>query len=442
MSEKINIKQRQAYNYLRDDLHKFILYGGAGGGGKSWLGCEWLMQCGLYLPRTRWFIGRNNLKDCRASVLVTWYKVSSFHNFSGYRTSDDGIVFENGSEVIFLDLTYYPKKDPMYERLGSKEFTGGWIEEAGEVHFAAFDVLKSRVGRHMNDVYGIKPKILITCNPKKNWLYRDFYEPWKNGKLNPPYCYVNALPTDNPFLPEEYIQTLEDIKDVATKQRLLFGNWEYDDDPSVLMSYEKIVDLFTNTHVLGGNKYMTIDVARLGKDDTTIRIWQGLTSIKKLIIPKCRIDELATLIRRLQKEYAVPNSHTIADEDGVGGGLVDILRCRGFVNNSKPIPIRGEQKNYYNLRSQCYFKLADIVNENRMYLKDEPVNDRERVVKELEQIKQVDIDKDGKIKVIPKEIIKQTIGHSPDEADNLMMRMWFELVPVSRPPKATIARLR
>ena len=126
MSDRINIKQRKAYNLLRDEEHFFILYGGGGGGGKSWLGSEWLMQCCHNLAGTRWFIGRNNLKDCRESVSVTFTKVAAAHGFRDYKLTNDGIEFANGSTIVFLDLTYYPKKDPMYERLGSKEYTGGW----------------------------------------------------------------------------------------------------------------------------------------------------------------------------------------------------------------------------------------------------------------------------------------------------------------------------
>ena len=210
----------------------------------------------------------------------------------------------------------------------------------------------------------------------------------------------------------------------------MYGNWEYDDDPSILIEYDKIIDLFVNTHVQTGLKYITVDVARFGDDKTVIRVWNGLISIAKFKIDKCRMDDLASFIRKKQTEFSVPNSNTIVDEDGVGGGVVDILRCKGFVGNSRALIENGTNKNYSNLRSQCYFKLAALVNENKLYLPNESITDREIITQELEQIKQKDIEKDGKLSVIAKDDIKKNIGRSPDESDCLMMRMWFEIQPV------------
>lgn len=127
---QFNAKQLLALHYLADPVKRFVAYGGAAGGGKSWLGCDWLLRCCWAFPRTRWFVGRNNIKDSRESVLVTFRKVADSYNFNEYRLNDDGIKFRNGSEIILLDLTFYPKKDPMFERLGSKEFTGVGLRRA------------------------------------------------------------------------------------------------------------------------------------------------------------------------------------------------------------------------------------------------------------------------------------------------------------------------
>ena len=48
---------------------------------------------------------------------------------------------------------------------------------------------------------------------------------------------------------------------------------------------------------------------------------------------------------------------------------------------------------------------------------------------ELEQVKQYNMDKDGKRTVLPKDKVKDILGRSPDFADTLMMREWFELKP-------------
>lgn len=50
------------------------------------------------------------------------------------------------------------------------------------------------------------------------------------------------------------------------------------------------------------------------------------------------------------------------------------------------------------------------------------------LVSELDIVVQVDIDKDSKIRIISKEDVKDKIGRSPDFADSLMMRAYFELL--------------
>lgn len=435
MGQTVNLKQRLAYNYLRDGSTKFLCYGGAGGGGKSWLGCEWLMQCCYFLPGTRWFAGRNNLKDSRASISVTFGKVAQWHGFTGYRLTNDGIEFDNGSEIIFLDLTYYPVKDPLYERFGSLEFTGGWIEEGGQVNGLAFSVLHTRIGRHLNDKYGIPGKILITCNPKKNWLYDLFYKPWKEGTLEDGYAFVQALVQDNPFATEDYIETLRNTNDKVTKERLYFGNWEYDDDPAVLCDYDAICDLFTNEHVKpSGVSSGSADLAMKGRDRFVAGHWKGNVCYIKLDQGYSTGKSIETDLKRMMIECSIPRSMMIADSDGLGNYLESYLNgIREFHGGSRPV-----NPEYDNLKSECGFKLAELVNNRQIRIVCTDAQ-RERIKKELSVLKQDHIDADTRRKgIISKEKMKEILGFSPDYLDMLIMAMYFRIKPVPKRPKAKL----
>jgi hypothetical protein len=208
----------------------------------------------------------------------------------------------------------------------------------------------------------------------------------------------------------------------------LYGNWEYDDDPAALIGFEAISNIFTNTFVPSGEKFITCDIARFGKDKTTIGLWEGYR-VKIQTFKGLKVTEVAAKIEQLRQIHGVPISNIIADEDGVGGGVVDILGCHGFVNNSRPIENQktGEPENYDNLKSQCYYMLAEIVNANQMYIDCEDGETKDMIVEELEQVKQFNMDKDGKKRIIPKDKVKELIGRSPDYSDLLMMRMWFSL---------------
>ena len=84
---------------------------------------------------------------------------------------------------------------------------------------------------------------------------------------------------------------------------------------------------------------------------------------------------------------------------------------------------------YTNIPYRLMDEIARFFPEERAYV-DRIVEYKAKVLRELlEQVKRKDIDKDGKLAIIPKEHIKQLIGRSPDYSDALMMRLYFELKP-------------
>jgi phage terminase large subunit len=429
---KLLVKQEHAIYFLKDSVTEEILYGGAAGGGKSALGCLWLMEMCQKYPGTRWLMGRSKLKNLKETTLNTFFELatglklgSQFH----YRAQDHIIRWNNGSEILLKDLFHYPS-DPNFDSLGSLEVTGAFIDECNQVAYHAWQIVKSRI-RYKLTEHGLIPKLLGSCNPAKNWAYKEFYKPCRDGSLLPYRRFIQSLPTDNPHLHPSYLQSLLRL-DKNSRQRLYYGNWEYDDDPATLIDNDAIADYFNPAHLQPeGLKCMTIDVARKGRDKTVFRVWHGWVCIKRESIAKSGIDEVVGRARILQSRYGIALSNIVADEDGVGGGVIDFLKCKGFVNNSSPLemPEGGIyiKPNFDNLKSQCSIKMAEMIaNRQAGELCDDDAV-LQTTAEEMEQVKLKDIDKDGRQGIIPKDRVKELIGRSPDEWDSIMMRYWFAL---------------
>jgi hypothetical protein len=423
---KLLIKQEHATFFLNDKVNTELLYGGAAGGGKSAFGCLWLISMCQKYAGTRWLMGRSKLKSLKETTLNSFFELTSkleINDQFDYNAQSNIIYWKNGSEILLKDLFLYPS-DPNFDGLGSLELTGAFVDECNQITYKAWQIVKSRIRYKLND-YGLIPKLLGTCNPAKNWVYKEFYSPDKNGILKNYRKFIQALPKDNPYLPDSYIQSLLQL-DKNSRERLYYGNWEYDDDPSALISQDAIVNYFNPVHLTkGAEKYITIDVARQGKDKTVFRIWYGWVCVESYRIEKSGLDVVVKKGLDFIQKHSIPLTNVIADEDGVGGGVVDFLKCRGFINNAQPL--KGE--NYSNLKSQCSILTAKKISLNEM---GELCNDKalvDIVSEEMEQIKMKDIDKDGKLSIVPKEMIKENIGRSPDEWDSIMMRYYFELQP-------------
>ena len=371
-------------------------------------------------------MGRAKLKALKETTLNTFFELAGKLEISNqftFNAQTNVIYWDNGSEILLKDLFLYPS-DPNFDSLGSLEICGAFIDECNQVVFKAWQIVTSRCRYKLNE-FGIIPKVFGSCNPAKNWTYKEFYKPDKDNILTGHRKFIQALPTDNPHLPQSYLDSLLSL-DKNSKERLYYGNWEYDDDPSTIMDMDAITDYFNPTHLTKGtDKYMTVDVARLGKDKTVFRIWEGMLCTYRYEIPKSGIDVAVKRAKDLQLKHGVSNSNTVADEDGVGGGFVDFLRCKGFVNNSSAL--NGE--NYNNLKSQCSILMAKLIQARGAGELCSDSDIKDQTAEEMEQVKIKDIDKDGKLAILPKEVVKEKIGRSPDDWDSIMMRYYFELAP-------------
>jgi hypothetical protein len=416
-------KQTIAIELIEDNKTKEIIYGGGAGSGKTALGVYSILKNALKYDGSRWLIGRAVLKTLKETTLNSFYDVTRMQGLKAgvhyqFNAQSNIITFQNGSTILLKDLFQYPS-DPHFDELGSLEITGAFVDECNQITEKAWNIVKSRI-RYKIDEFGLIPKMLGTCNPAKGWVYNNFYKPHKENKLQEDKAFIQALAIDNPFISPHYIDSLKTL-DNQSRERLLYGNWEYDDNDNALIQYDKIIDLFTNEHIPNGKGYISADIARFGKDKTLIMVWSGFRVIEIHKLSQKATNEVAAYIKHLAKKHSIPYSQIICDEDGVGSGVVD-YGFKGFVNNSKALT-----GNYINLKSECYYKLAELINEAGVWVITEDVTIKKELTEELEWVQRHNADKDGKLAVLPKDKVKEHLGRSPDISDALMMRMWFEL---------------
>lgn len=422
-------KQKQAFKYLTDKTTDELLFGGGAGGSKSFTGWMWETLMCLSYDETFYFVARNTLKDLRLYGMQSFTEVKNFLQLdeSDYKfnAQDNYIEFQNKSKIYLLECRKKPS-DTEFHGLGSSLFTSGFIEEAGEVHFDAYDTLCSRVNRWKNDQYNIHGKIFITCNPSHNWLYTEFYKKSKNNTLSDGQKYLAALAVDNPYCPSEYISRLGKLKDKNKKSRLLYGDWEYDDDPSALCDYDAICDIFTNTHVKrNGNKYMSADLAMQGRDRFVAGSWEGFICRIPIDKEKSGGKEIEQDLKREKEANGIPNSRIVADSDGLGAYLESYIRnIKEFHGGSSA----RDKKQFANIKTECAYKLAEIIN-NRNILVICTKEQEESIKDELSTCLKADsVNKDeSKKRIISKDKMKTLLGRSPDYMDMLLMRMIFEI---------------
>lgn len=452
-----NDKQRQALLAWEDNVVDDVVYGGAAGGGKSFLAGIALTITALKYPGAKLFLGRKELKTLMLTSYITLTQ-KVFPVFGIVHERDwklDGkynvIHFSNGSTINLLDLAYTPA-DPLYDRFGSHEYTSGWIEEASEVDFKAYDVLKSRVGRHNDFVIKgvptkVKSKLGLSLNPSQEWPYRLFYNVWKKAgrpqtplisisatvegkQIDRTFVFIQALYKDNPYTAGEYMKNLATINDPVLKQRLMDGDWEYASAQDTLFTAQVITDMFTNKLGFSNDYYLVVDIART-TDKIVRTVYRGWNAIQIRYKQNVPITDTVDDVRTDADNWGIPREHILYDADGVGLTFGDLLPgAIAFHGGSAPFGRIGEtevKENYENLKAQCAYHLSEMAKKRAVAVSETNLEIRELLAQELSQIKRRDADKDGKLKITKKEDMIAALGRSTDIADTLIMRSYFDV---------------
>ena len=202
----------------------------------SWLGSNWICSLCIRFPDVRCVVARKTIKSLKEStfntvrsVLKDWglqegvhYKINNLENW---------LQFWNGSIIYLKELETTPA-DPNFERLGSTEITAAFVDEVSEISERAIEVLMSRCRWKVAEYMGY-PRVLLTTNPCATWVRSRFVQ---DDDGNPAVladtdAFVRFSVYDNPN--DEFVKiyenNLKNIKDNATRERLLYGNWDFID---------------------------------------------------------------------------------------------------------------------------------------------------------------------------------------------------------------------
>ena len=422
---KLTDNQKKALAALKDNRYTSVWYGGWAWWWKTFLWVVWVWLMCIKYPWVRFAFVRDTIKNLKNTTVVSLEKFYSIYNIPEnlrWKVSEQKsqITFQNWSTILLLEWCYYPS-DPLYNRFWSLELTWAFVEESAEVPLDAIKILKTRVWRYKNEEYGITWTVLETFNPNPWHVYERYYQ----GKGWDKSIFIESLVYSNNFIDQGYIENLENA-DESIKKRLLYWQWDFEDNTWMLFKKKDIDNLFTNESKWT-KYYIVADVARFGKDTTRISLWQWNTWLKVWTYEKNTITEVADSILFIAWQYWVDHRDIIIDSDGVGGGVVDIISySTWFINNASPI-VTWSKQNYANLKSQCAFELKRRIENGELAIKRDH-NNKDKDWHDLQQeLLNTYIDEksiDWKTKIESKDKMKERIGRSPDLLDTMIMRMY------------------
>jgi hypothetical protein len=334
---------------------RFILYGGAMGGGKTtWL-CAYAVDLSMRYSDNIGFLCRHELRSFRRSTMLTLQECLPLELIAQHHKTENFIRFKNGSLLFYGGLGDDTRA---IDRLKSMEL--GWfgIDQAEETSEKFFFMLASRL-RHRT-AKGLRYKGLLTANPEPNWIKTRFID----QKL-PNHTFIPARPSDNPHLPADYEENLKQMNLPPELLRAwLEGDWNAIASIKNIFPHEQVLDAMSRTvHTKESDEEeYGVDVAEYGGDETIIAKKKGWSfSLPGIYSHQDPMESVGDVIRIVNYDKTKPIK---VDAIGPGNGVYFRLKELGF----NAYPIKGSERpsdeyleRYKNKKTELHFHLAKLL---------------------------------------------------------------------------------
>ena len=408
----LTARQYDCYQKFWDPNIRSILFGGARGGGKTFLGCfltfqyaveairQFSLKSSKYPPPVA-FMGRARGVDFVDTTLETWKSIIPSEIYT-IRSHEREIVIQDTVKILYGGLD----NQEDINKFKSGELGMFFLDQAEECTRDAVADLRGCLRKKING----KPllyKELYTANPAQCWLKDEFVR----NQDDPTKAFIQALPGDNPYLPDGYVERLKDAYGHRPEllSAYLYGSWNAFDQENVLIPERQIIEAKSRPNIYEGFWVIGCDVARYGNDQTVIYVLNGTDIVDHEVLTRNDTMQIAGTVAILAKKYRVKLCGV--DVIGIGAGVVDRLRELGVDVLEVNFAQKASESRFRNLRAEAWWKLSELFSQGKICL----TTDDHELVRELSSVT-YEINY-GQVVVEDKDNIRRKLGKSIDKAD-------------------------
>ena len=206
-----------------------VCYGGAAGGGKTFVQCVDALAYAIKYPGSKQVIIRRTFAELERNVIRQSLQIFPQKPFARYNTTKHLWTFSNGS---IIEFAYLARENDCFLFQGM-EIDVLRVDESTHIPYSSIDYLRSRV----RGATPIPRCMKFSTNPGNIghlWVKNRYVDPVPpfhifKGEDQSTRLYIPASVYDNKALMENdpgYVRRLESMQDEVQREMLLNGNWD------------------------------------------------------------------------------------------------------------------------------------------------------------------------------------------------------------------------